>query len=837
MSDEVSLKEVPGIGDVTARKLMEIGITDAKGLLLYSPIQLAEMLNTAVERAEKIILNAYNLLKERGLVEDDFVTADYLLEKISMRKYITTGSKNLDNLLMGGIATGAVTEFYGEFGSGKCFSKDTPILYVNPDVIHIDTLEKLYNKYKEVYGEHEYDDGYIVPAPDLKVFALDRHKFRIVNAPYIYRERVARLIEIITASGGHLKITASHPLLTINKDGVSWIEANGVRPGNYIACPNEIDLDSVRGVELNEDEAYFMGLYVAGGTCNPLSISVKDEELIEWLITFIKNKFGFTPRVYRDKTGRRPPKVLLKKKVGLWLGEISRVKSGEKWVPEIIMSAPRRIVEAFLAGYLEGGGYYVGKEAIEMVTASRHLATGLSYLLLRIGVRGVLRKKIIKDRVYYRIFITECDRAKIISLPFKFKKATMSNRCRYNTGLPGVFASYLRKIYKETIGGSRGRLMKRVGEKRLKSDAAYHVLTRVSKEKQKYISLDVVDRVLNIFEESLNNLVNLRKKVYGDTSLREFKNIYREIPFPIREILASTLNISTSSVWNYVYRGLPKDKNKLEKIRNKLLSEIDKRIGLLKKAIEVVEYVKKFRWDRVIDVKYIPYYDYVYDVVVPGYHTFIGGDMPYILHNTQLCHSLAVNVQLPEDQGGLNKNAIYIDTEKTFSPSRIVDIANARGMDPRDTLHRIIVARAFNTTHLLLLSHSLPKKIKENNVGLVAIDSAIAPFRAEYIGRGKLSERQQLLNRFMHDLLRIAEVYDVAIVITNQVQEQPDIMFGDPTKPVGGHVVAHAVTYRIYLRKSKKNLRIALIVDSPEHPPGEAVFAITRAGIVDPEGI
>ncbi len=323
MSEEVGLKEVPGIGDVTARKLKELGITDAKGLLLYSPIQLAEMLNTAVERAERIILNAYNLLKERGLVEDDFVTADYLLEKISMRKYITTGSKNLDNLLKGGIATGAVTEFYGEFGSGK----------------------------------------------------------------------------------------------------------------------------------------------------------------------------------------------------------------------------------------------------------------------------------------------------------------------------------------------------------------------------------------------------------------------------------------------------------------------------------------------------------------------------------TQLCHTLAVNVQLPEDLGGLNKNAIYIDTEKTFSPSRIVDIANARGLDPRDTLHRIIVARAFNTTHLLLLSHSLPKKIKENNVGLIAIDSAIAPFRAEYIGRGKLSERQQLLNRFMHELLRIAEVYDVAIVITNQVQEQPDIMFGDPTKPVGGHVVAHAVTYRIYLRKSKKNLRIALIVDSPEHPPGEAVFAITRAGIVDPEGI
>jgi DNA repair protein RadA len=129
----------------------------------------------------------------------------------------------------------------------------------------------------------------------------------------------------------------------------------------------------------------------------------------------------------------------------------------------------------------------------------------------------------------------------------------------------------------------------------------------------------------------------------------------------------------------------------------------------------------------------------------------------------------------------------------------------------------------------------LPEKIKSYEVGFVAIDSAVAPFRAEYLGRGKLAERQQLLNRFMHDLIRIAELYDVAIVITNQVQSQPDIMFGDPTKPVGGHVVAHAVTYRIYIRKAKqKGIRIASIVDSPEHPPGEALFMISEAGIVDP---
>ena len=202
---------------------------------------------------------------------------------------------------------------------------------------------------------------------------------------------------------------------------------------------------------------------------------------------------------------------------------------------------------------------------------------------------------------------------------------------------------------------------------------------------------------------------------------------------------------------------------------------------------------------------------------------------------TQICHTLAVNVQLSEEQGGLSQNAIYIDTEKTFSPSRIVEIATGRGLNPSEALRRIIVARAYNTTHLLLLMKMLPEKIKSHDVGFVAIDSAVAPFRAEYLGRGKLAERQQLLNRFMHDLIRIAELYDIAIVITNQVQSQPDIMFGDPTKPVGGHVVAHAVTYRIYIRKAKqKGIRIASIVDSPEHPPGEALFMISEAGIIDP---
>ena len=202
---------------------------------------------------------------------------------------------------------------------------------------------------------------------------------------------------------------------------------------------------------------------------------------------------------------------------------------------------------------------------------------------------------------------------------------------------------------------------------------------------------------------------------------------------------------------------------------------------------------------------------------------------------TQICHVLAVDVQLPPDRGGLDKNTIYIDTEKTFSPSRIVDIAEARGLDPKLTLKRIYVAKVYSSPHLMTLTRFLPKKIREDNIGFIAVDSATAPFRAEYLGRGMLAERQQMLNRFMHNLVDIADLYDVAVVITNQAQAAPDILYGDPTKAVGGHVVAHAVTYRIYLRKGGKGARVASVKDSPEHPPSQTVFMIAKEGVVDVE--
>ncbi|MFB6193206.1 MAG: DNA repair and recombination protein RadA [Candidatus Nanohaloarchaea archaeon] len=200
---------------------------------------------------------------------------------------------------------------------------------------------------------------------------------------------------------------------------------------------------------------------------------------------------------------------------------------------------------------------------------------------------------------------------------------------------------------------------------------------------------------------------------------------------------------------------------------------------------------------------------------------------------TQIAHHLSVNVQLPEEEGGLGKGAVYIDTEDTFIPERIEQMAEAQGMDPDEVLDNIHVARAFNSDHQMLLAEEAKQICEENEIGLIVVDSLMAHFRSEYVGRGELANRQQKLNKHMSTLLQIANTHNVAVVATNQVMDNPDQMFGDPTKAIGGNIVAHNCAQIIYLRKGKKDTRVARLEDSPYLPEGEAVYSITDEGIVD----
>jgi DNA repair protein RadA len=200
---------------------------------------------------------------------------------------------------------------------------------------------------------------------------------------------------------------------------------------------------------------------------------------------------------------------------------------------------------------------------------------------------------------------------------------------------------------------------------------------------------------------------------------------------------------------------------------------------------------------------------------------------------TQMAHQLACTVQLPADQGGLEATAIYVDTEGTFRPERLVDMAEPLGLDPKKVLKNVVWARAYNSDHQILLCDQAMEMAPEKNAKLLVVDSVTSHFRAEYTGRGTLAARQQKLNKHLHHLQRGAEINNMAVYITNQVMSRPDAFFGDPTAPVGGHVLAHVPQTRCYLRKAKGERRICRLVDSPNLPEGEAVFTVTKDGIRD----
>lgn len=200
---------------------------------------------------------------------------------------------------------------------------------------------------------------------------------------------------------------------------------------------------------------------------------------------------------------------------------------------------------------------------------------------------------------------------------------------------------------------------------------------------------------------------------------------------------------------------------------------------------------------------------------------------------SQIAHQLSVNVQLPREQNGLEGKVVYIDTENTFRPERIEHMSLAVGLDPKTAMNNIYVARAHTTDHQMLLVEKASELVKRENAKLLVVDSVTSLFRAEYCGRGALAERQQKLGRHLSGLHKLAEINNMAVFLTNQVQSRPDVFFGDPTRPVGGHVLGHAMTARVYLRKSKGNTRTAILVDHPGLPPESASFQILEAGIRD----
>ncbi|WP_254864317.1 DNA repair and recombination protein RadA [Halovivax gelatinilyticus] len=228
---------------------------------------------------------------------------------------------------------------------------------------------------------------------------------------------------------------------------------------------------------------------------------------------------------------------------------------------------------------------------------------------------------------------------------------------------------------------------------------------------------------------------------------------------------------------------------------------------------------------------------------------------------SQVTHQMAVNVQLPQEVGGLHGSAMFIDSEDTFRPERIDDMVRGlpdeaidAALEDREIegsaddeeavdelvesiLEKIHVAKAFNSNHQMLLAEKAKELASdledtEYPIRLLCVDSLTAHFRAEYVGRGELAPRQQKLNKHLHDIDKVGNLYNAAVIVTNQVASNPDSFFGDPTQPIGGNILGHKSTFRIYLRKSKGTKRIVRLVDAPNLADGEAVMRVEDEGLV-----
>lgn len=202
---------------------------------------------------------------------------------------------------------------------------------------------------------------------------------------------------------------------------------------------------------------------------------------------------------------------------------------------------------------------------------------------------------------------------------------------------------------------------------------------------------------------------------------------------------------------------------------------------------------------------------------------------------TQIAEECAVTVQLPLDRGGLNGKCVYVDTEGSFRPERIKQMATTLGLDSDKVLNNIFVARAYNADFQLAFIDKIKEMIdlQHEPIKLVVVDSLTTHFRSEYTGRGTLADRQQTLNKYLHELMLYAEQYGLVIIVTNQVMANPGLMFGDPTTPIGGHILGHASKYRIYLRKGKEGKRVAKLIDAPHLPDAEVAFMVDETGVHD----
>ncbi|MBD3210671.1 hypothetical protein GF318_04795 [Candidatus Micrarchaeota archaeon] len=780
------LEDLPGIGEVTAEKLRATGYGEFPAIAAAEPHELSEAAGLGVESAKKAIAAA------KTMVDIGFETAEDVYERRKSISKITTSSSSLNNLLGGGVETMAITEMYGKFSSGKCVSKDTPVMYFNSSKAHIDDIMHLYDKYKT--EENRLDGGVASrPCRDIFVLSLDKEGELVRKKVMgLYREKVNKIVKVRTDRGTELELTEQHPLFTINENGLQWKSTGLMKEGDYVGS---VQIKYESESELSIDDAYFIGLFVAEGTANPLSLSNHQAKIQARLHSYMKKKFKKEPTFYKERGLTLLPKASEK-----ILGDLISSNASTKFIPDSVLNGNIEILGAFLSGYVDGDGFL--SNCPEMTTKSKKLTNQLSYLLSRLGVNCTVTTKFVDGKKFYRIFIVDSESRKKFKAALGYSVKELGSVCpsiktagHSKYGMPSSAVRPIIKRLHSRLSGSKRRKNK-FGKKTSNVQESkyfslyYNYLAR--KPASRIMTEQTMELVLEYYNIRIRHMEKWLQELGAPTSEKILESL-EELPFQTKTIV-ERLGVKQNTIANYLHRKkvAPTMIGRIATMLREMILETLNDKQLLKdlKTLKMLK-EKGFRWEKIVSKAIVPYNDFVYDVEVEDTHNFIGGFRPMLLHNSQLGFQLAVNVQKKPEEGGLGGAVLFVDSEATFRPERIVQLAEGQGLESQSVLRNIHVARAENSDHQIILIERAAELIEKNNIKLIVVDSLTSHFRADYVGRGALGERQQKLNKHVHMLQKMAEKYNLAVYVTNQVMDNPGILFGDPTTPIGGHVLAH----------------------------------------------
>ncbi|MEM2909945.1 MAG: LAGLIDADG family homing endonuclease [Nitrososphaerota archaeon] len=834
----VDIEDLPSVGQVTAEKLREIGYSTIEALATATVAELAAA-GIGEKKAAEIITAA------RQAIEISWVTAKDLASLRVNVGRITTGIKQLDSLIGGGVETQSITEFYGEFGSGKsqlchqlavCVQLPPEMGGLNGAALYIDTENSLpydetvlvvendmavFRKIGEIvestlsnsYVKVENGSYVATPSKPIKVLAFDPEDYKVkpFEVTAVMRHPSKKIFRVKLASGREVRTTSYHNFFTLSEEGLlEAIPTYQLSPGTFIAIPSRFPAISEK-LELDLSEMFSAvqpnGFFVRGdGRFNTFLRSISSE------LRQIAKSLNINPaRVDNWKQRASLPLrvfLIIKDKVPLDL--ISTLRIGGRVSKNAI---PVKLVVdedfAFFLGLYaaEGSKTHINNQVIitsKNETIRNFVKRFASRFNFNVRERVDTPDLIITSKPLITLLrvlgVGDCAKSK--SAPAFIICGPESIRLAWLEG-------YL-------VGdGSKNKITGQTSADTASVDLANFILYLTQ-------GLGIPSRNSLIIRQKLDG-EHVSRNIHWASEPRRGPKLLHVPAAPLGRLLrrlrmkhgismkelAEAAGFATEgSIWQMesgFVKRVSRDK------ATKLMSALEA-LGLKDEPMfdRFKALIAGDVWfDEVVSVEELgeePTYDFE---VRPGgkpVENFIAGYGGIFLHNT-------------------------------FRTERIESIARRFGLDFDEVSKRIIYAEAYTSDHQMLLLEKSDKVIKENNIRLIIIDSLTSHFRSEYIGRQTLAERQQKLNKHLHKLIRLARAFNAAAVVTNQVMARPDEFFSPAAvSPVGGHVVGHTSHTRIFLRKSVgRNIRIARLVSSPYLPEGEAVFKITENGLEDVE--